>query len=171
MVTPSPALVPLGAHTQLVQTRHGWMLANPNDFYLGRALIEYGECSELESAVLRQLLVQPGIVVEVGANIGVHTIMLAREAQARRQVLVAFEPQPVIFQNLCANLAANGVRNVLAWPYACGAAPGRCISRNRTTMRWATLAACRCRPRPQRTRSRFRACGWTMRCAHIPWGC
>ncbi|MGF6769210.1 FkbM family methyltransferase [Paraburkholderia sp. GAS199] len=116
--------VALGAHTQLVQTRHGWMLANPNDFYLGRALIEYGECSELESAVLRQLLVQPGIVVEVGANIGVHTVMLAREALARRQVLVAFEPQPVIFQNLCANLAANGVRNVLAWPYACGTTPG-----------------------------------------------
>jgi FkbM family methyltransferase len=124
MLTSPPAPLPLGAHTQLVQTRHGWMLANPNDFYLGRALIEYGECSELESAVLRQLLLQPGIVVEVGANIGVHTIMLAREAQARHQVLVAFEPQPLIFQNLCANLAANSMRNVLAWPYACGATAG-----------------------------------------------
>ncbi|MFL9908098.1 FkbM family methyltransferase [Paraburkholderia sp. RL17-337-BIB-A] len=124
MVTPSSVPLPLGERTQLVQTRHGWMLANPNDFYLGRALIEYGECNELESAVLRQLLVRPGIVVEVGANIGVHTIPLAREAQARRQVLVAFEPQPVIFQNLCANLAANELHNVLAWPYACGAGAG-----------------------------------------------
>ena len=122
MVTPSSVPLPLGEHTQLVQTRHGWILANPNDFYLGRALIEYGECSELESAVLRQLLVRPGIVVEVGANIGVHTIALAREAQERRrQVMVAFEPQPVIFQNLCANIAANGLRNVLVWPYAWGA--------------------------------------------------
>jgi FkbM family methyltransferase len=100
------------------------MLANPNDFYLGRALLEYGECSELESAVLRQLLIQPGVVVEVGANIGVHTVMLAREAQQRRQVLVALEPQPVIFQTLCANLAANGITNVLAWPYACGSDAG-----------------------------------------------
>ncbi|WP_429266854.1 FkbM family methyltransferase [Paraburkholderia sp. EB58] len=120
MLTSPVASFPLAAHTQLVQTRHGWMLANPNDFYLGRALLEYGECGELESAVLRQLLVQPGVVVEVGANIGVHTVMLARETQQRRQVLVAFEPQPVIFQNLCANLAANGITNVLAWPYACG---------------------------------------------------
>jgi hypothetical protein len=47
MVTPSSVPLPLGEHTQLVQTRHGWILANPNDFYLGRALIEYGECSEL----------------------------------------------------------------------------------------------------------------------------
>jgi FkbM family methyltransferase len=124
MVTPPTASLPLAANTQLVQTRHGWMLANPNDFYLGRALLEYGECCELESAVLRQLLVRPGIVVEVGSNIGVHTVALARQAQALRQVLVAFEPQPVIFQTLCANLAANGLRNVLAWPYACGATAG-----------------------------------------------
>ncbi|WP_222105892.1 FkbM family methyltransferase [Paraburkholderia sp. BCC1886] len=122
MVTLSSASpLRLSAHTQLVETRHGWMLANPNDFYQGRALLEYGECAELESAVLRQLLVRPGIVVEVGANIGVHTVTLAREAQARRRVMVAFEPQPLVFQNLCANLAANGIVNVLAWPYACGA--------------------------------------------------
>jgi FkbM family methyltransferase len=124
MATSPSAPLPLTANAQLVQTRHGWMLANPNDFYLGRALLEYGECCELESAVLRQLLVRPGIVVEVGANIGVHTIALAREAEARHQVLVAFEPQPVIFQSLCANLAVNGLTNVLAWPYACGAKAG-----------------------------------------------
>jgi FkbM family methyltransferase len=124
MLTPPSASLSLAAHTQLVWTRHGWMLANPNDFYLGHALLEYGECSELESAVLRQLLIQPGVVVEVGANIGVHTVMLAREAQQRRQVLVAHEPQPVIFQTLCANLAANGIINVLAWPYACGSDAG-----------------------------------------------
>lgn len=124
MVTSPAAPLPLSSHVKLVQTRHGWMLANPNDFYLGRALIEYGECCELESAVLRQLLVRPGVIVEVGANIGVHTIALARQAQQHRQVLVAFEPQPVIFQNLCANLAANGITNVLAWPYACGSEAG-----------------------------------------------
>lgn len=100
------------------------MLANPNDFYSGRALLEYGECCELESVVLRQLLVHPGVVVEVGANIGVHTVVLAREASQRRQVLVAFEPQPAIFQNLCANIAVNGISNVLAWPYACGSDVG-----------------------------------------------
>lgn len=29
--------------------------------------------------------------------------------------MVAFEPQPFVFQNL------NGIHNVRAWPYACGA--------------------------------------------------
>ncbi|HEV3425383.1 MAG TPA: FkbM family methyltransferase [Paraburkholderia sp.] len=124
MVTSPAAPLALSPHTQPVQTRHGLMRANPDDFHPGRALLEYGACCELESAVLRQLLVRPGVVVEVGANIGVHTVALAREARPRRQVRVAFEPQPVIFQNLGANLAANGITNVLAWPYACGSDAG-----------------------------------------------
>jgi FkbM family methyltransferase len=34
--------------------------------------------------------------------------------------MLAFEPQPVIFQNMCANLALNAIGNVTAWPSACG---------------------------------------------------
>jgi FkbM family methyltransferase len=34
--------------------------------------------------------------------------------------MLAFEPQPVIFQQLCANLALNGLANVRALPFACG---------------------------------------------------
>jgi hypothetical protein len=129
MVTSPAAPLALSPHTQPVQTRHGLMRANPDDFHPGRALLEYGECCELESAVLRQLLVRPGVVVEVGANIGVHTVALAREARPRRQVRVAFEPQPVIFQNLGANLAANGITNVLAWPCAAGlCVAGLCVA-------------------------------------------
>jgi len=36
------------------------------------------------------------------------------------RTMLAFEPQPVIFQQLCANLALNGLMNVRAMPYACG---------------------------------------------------
>jgi FkbM family methyltransferase len=38
--------------------------------------------------------------------------------------MLAFEPQPVIFQQLCANLALNGLMNVIARPYACSSQPG-----------------------------------------------
>jgi FkbM family methyltransferase len=62
----------------------------------------------------------PGLVVEVGANMGTLTVPLAAAlAQQGREMLV-FEPQPVIFQQLCANLALNGLMNVKALPYACG---------------------------------------------------
>ena len=109
---------------QLIAARHGPMLVNPNDEYLGKAIVLYGECCELEIAFLLNLIsVRPGIVVEIGANIGTHTVPLAKALAAQGRRLVAFEPQPVIFQNLCANLALNGLSNVLAWPFACGDRP------------------------------------------------
>ena len=108
----------------LVQSRRGWMLANLNDVYMGKAMATYGECNELELALLLVLAQNPGMVVEVGANMGIHTVPLARALRERRRQVVAFEPQPVVFQQLCANLALNGLMNVTAWPYACGEEPG-----------------------------------------------
>jgi FkbM family methyltransferase len=126
--TPEPVqqqTISVGAPYQLTQARHGWILANPNDFYLGRAVLEYGEYGELESEfLLNALSIRPGKIIEIGANSGTHTVALAKAAAARQQELIAFEPQPFIFQNLCANLALNGITNAIAWPWACGAEPG-----------------------------------------------
>lgn len=107
-----------------VNARHGAMLVNPNDRYVGHAVQRYGEYGEVEFKFLTQLLVRPGAIVEVGANIGTHTVPLARLGAQQRRPVIAFEPQPVIFQNLCANLALNGLMNVRAWPHACGAQNG-----------------------------------------------
>jgi FkbM family methyltransferase len=101
------------------------MLANQNDFYMGQALLRYGEYGELESQLLMQLVDRPGLVIEAGANTGTHTVPLARRAAGFGSELIAFEPQPVIFQNLCANVALNGLLNVRAWPWACGAQGGK----------------------------------------------
>ncbi|MCP5084610.1 MAG: FkbM family methyltransferase [Alphaproteobacteria bacterium] len=114
----------LGLRYELVNTRHGRFLANPNDTYIGRAMVDYGEFSELESQVLLQLLPAGGTAVEVGANIGAHTVALARKAGQSGRVY-AFEPQPVIFQNLCANLALNGLTNVYPHNQACGSAASK----------------------------------------------
>lgn len=108
----------------LVEARRGWMLANVNDVYMGASIMTYGECNELELAVLMALVQYPGLVVEVGANMGIHTIPMARALQEKGRKLLAFEPQPVVFQQLCANLALNGLMNVTALPFACGEAPG-----------------------------------------------
>jgi FkbM family methyltransferase len=105
---------------ELVACRHGLMLANRHDAFMGRALIDYGECGELELQVLLSLLKFPGLVVEAGANMGIHTIPIARQLAAEGRRMLALEPQPVIFQQLCANLALNGLMNVTALPYACG---------------------------------------------------
>ena len=109
---------------KLVKGRHGWFLANPHDVYVGRALITYGEYGELEWQLVRQLL-RPGMdAVEVGANIGGLTVPMARALAATGSRLLAVEPQLTIFQNLCANLALNGLTNVRTENCACGDVPG-----------------------------------------------
>jgi len=93
--------------------RYGRMLYPAQDLYVGRSLALYGEFSEWEAEVFRHF-VRPGdMVVEAGANIGAHTVLLARLAGPDGAVL-AFEPQPVLFQVLCANLALNQITTVVA---------------------------------------------------------
>ena len=116
-----PDHMKVGAPYELVRARFGWALANPNDFYLGRSITEYGEYSEEERELLEKLIAfHPGAVVEVGANAGLLTVPLAKALAASGNEMIAFEPQPFLFQNLCANLALNGLSNVRAWPWACG---------------------------------------------------
>ena len=73
---------------------------------MGRSLDLYGEFSEGEVELFRQLL-QPGdIVLEAGANIGAHTVFLARAVGSSGRV-IAYEPQRAIFNLLRQNLTAN----------------------------------------------------------------
>ena len=107
----------------LTQARHGQFLYNRHDVYIGRSLELYGEWSEGEIDLFRQVL-QPGmVVVDAGANIGTHTVALAR-AVAPNGVVYAFEPQRIVFQTLAANVALNSLTNVICQQRALGEAPG-----------------------------------------------
>ncbi len=106
--------------------RHGTMLYNVHDIYIGRSLDLYGEYSEGEADLFRQLL-KPGMVVaEVGANIGAHTVLLAQLIGVGGRVW-AFEPQRIVYQTLCANLALNSITNVDCRNVAVGREPGELI--------------------------------------------
>jgi FkbM family methyltransferase len=110
----------------LIQSRHGYTLFNRNDIYIGRSLQLYGEYSENEIALLRQFLEEGNTVVEVGANIGAHTLPLAKIVGARG-VVHAFEPQRIVFQALCANMALNSLDQVYCHQAAVGAEPGHIL--------------------------------------------
>lgn len=103
----------------LTETRDGSVLYNINDVYIGKSLEIYGEYSRGECDIFAQLIHSEAIVVEIGANIGAHTLALAH--MARRGVVHAFEPQRLVFQTLCANLALNSLTNVIAHQQAVGA--------------------------------------------------
>ncbi|MGQ0661988.1 MAG: FkbM family methyltransferase [Pseudomonadota bacterium] len=113
-------------HIRLRQCRHGAMLYHSTDRYIGRSFDRYGEFSEGEIDLFRQV-VKPGqVVLDIGANIGAHTVVLAR-ATGPRGLVVAVEPQRLVFQMLCANLALNGLTNVRAHWAAVGRAAGRIL--------------------------------------------
>jgi FkbM family methyltransferase len=102
------------------------MIYNRNDIYIGRSLQVYGEFSEGECDLFRQF-VQPGwTIVEMGSNIGSHTVPLAKWIGAKGR-LYAFEPQRIVFQALCANIALNDLLNVLAFQQAVGSQSGTIV--------------------------------------------
>jgi FkbM family methyltransferase len=99
------------------------MLYPAGDIFIGPCLEAYGEYCPEEANAFRQL-VKPGhIVAEIGANIGSHTVFLSRLVGSEGQVH-AFEPQRMVFQMLCANLALNGISNVRTRQLGLGAQPG-----------------------------------------------
>jgi len=95
----------------LVRARHGLFLYNRNDAYIGKSLAAYGEYCEAECRVFLQLCRPGDFVIEAGANIGIHTVPIAKAVGERGRVFT-FEPQRVVFQTLCANLALNSLTNV-----------------------------------------------------------
>jgi FkbM family methyltransferase len=119
------ATVPLPSppFNRVRESRYGLMLYNVNDAYVGRSLDEYGEYGEGEAALFRQLPGPGDVVLDVGANIGAHTLYFAR-AVAPGGMVFAFEPRRLAFQALCANMALNSIPYDFCYQAALGDAPG-----------------------------------------------
>ena len=110
-------------HVRVKHCRYGPMAYLATDQYIGQSLDRYGEFSEGEVELFRQVIRPGWTVVEIGANIGAHTVFLAKATGSLGRVL-AFEPQRVIFQVLCANLVLNGLSHVETFHAAAGREPG-----------------------------------------------
>lgn len=100
--------------------RHGPMMYFPRDHYIGGALRNYGEYSQLELEIHLAYIKEGDVVVEAGANIGSFTVPYAKRVGLAGRV-VAFEPQRVIYQMLCGNLSLNGIWNTHAFQGGLGA--------------------------------------------------
>jgi FkbM family methyltransferase len=93
---------------RLVDAKRGRFLVFDNDMYVGRSLIELGEFSEEQAELFEKVLRPEAVVVEIGANIGALTVVLAK----RVSKVHAFEPQRRVYNVLCANMALNECDNV-----------------------------------------------------------
>ncbi len=101
--------ITLGGFNDLIKMRDGWMIYNKNDIFIGKSIKEYGEWSQEEINLCKQALTPDDVVIEVGSNIGSHTLALSKFVT--KGAVFAFEPQKIIFQNLCANISINSITN------------------------------------------------------------
>ena len=91
---------------------------SPRDL-IAKPLITYGIYEE-EVVPLMESLIRPGdTVVDVGANIGCHTLRMSRLVGPMGKVL-AFEPDPQNLKLLRENLGKNNCTNVDVFPFALG---------------------------------------------------
>jgi FkbM family methyltransferase len=108
----------------IVSGRDGTFLINRKDIYIGRSLEIYGEHGGLEAAFLKSLVNPGDHVIEVGANIGAHTVGLAKTVGAGGRV-DAFEAQRACFALLQAQIALNRLYNVHGYCCAVGQSTGQ----------------------------------------------
>ena len=113
-------------YTIVENAKHGRFLVNPNDTYVGRSIITYGEWGEAEVRLFQKLLRPGDTVIEAGSNIGSHTVPLSRIVGPTGR-LIAFEPQRFIYQLLCANIALNDCWNVESLQAAVGSETGQIL--------------------------------------------
>jgi FkbM family methyltransferase len=108
---------------QIVPSRYGRMMVLSNDRYMGKAFLAWGEYSESEVDLWRQLLPPDAIVADIGANIGAHTIALA--SLVPNGAVIAFEPLPFLYAMMVGNIALNALTHVIPKHAAVGAETGR----------------------------------------------
>lgn len=101
--------------------RHGMMSYNSHDSTIGASLTKYGEWAEHEIELLSRVIPPGATVLDVGANIGCHSVAFSRMVGPAGRVL-AFEPFADNFAMLRLNTREQG--NVAAVQALVGASQG-----------------------------------------------
>jgi len=106
----------------VIDTEHGRFLLFATDDVISRALYRAGTWEPWNLTISQILLegVPLPVVVDVGANLGSYTVPIARLIAPRGGRVYAFEPQRIVFQQLCGNVFLNRLDNCHVYNVAIG---------------------------------------------------
>ena len=92
-----------------------YLLFNSNDL-ITNFIKNHGFWGRTESNICQILTdgMDKSIVIDAGANLGGFTLPVAQHLQKQDGKVYCFEPQRIIFQQLCANIFINRLENVYA---------------------------------------------------------
>jgi FkbM family methyltransferase len=93
------------------------------DRFMRPILLQDGTWETAEAEFLRSCVREGATVLNVGANVGYTTLLLSRIVGPSGRV-IALEPETLNYRCLCANLALNGVSNVIPIHTAAGERTG-----------------------------------------------
>jgi len=91
--------------------KHGVMLYNPLDWYIGRGLEVYGEWGENKVQIWSKIVKAGHVVIEVGAHVGALVLPLSKLVGPSGRV-IAYEPFYPSYATLAANVGLNSLQNV-----------------------------------------------------------
>jgi FkbM family methyltransferase len=98
--------IPMANGLLVIHLDDRYVAAPSSDYLLIRVLIDHPVYEPGVSAILRQCATGKSYVVDVGANIGLHSITMANAMRAEGKIL-ALEPTPGTFDALRASLTLN----------------------------------------------------------------
>lgn len=116
--------MPASPMPSLWTTRYGVAAAVGGNDPVARSLEVYGEWAEHETDLLSGLIEEGHTVLELGGDYAAHSMWMAHAVGEKGQVHVV-EPRRIRFQQLCANVALNGLDNVFAHPSWLGHTNGK----------------------------------------------
>lgn len=106
-------------HPQLIHTEKFAIFIRPSDYFVGVPLAENGIYEPKVTSYFEKLLKEGDFVLDIGANIGYHTMNFARLVQPHGRVF-AFEPNPQNVELIELSKRENGFAHVELFPYAAG---------------------------------------------------
>lgn len=94
------------------------------DSYISRRLFE-GNFEREEIWFIKRFLRPDESFLDIGANIGYHSLIAANQLKAGIGKVYAFEPTPLTFDWLVENIGINGFKNVIAYDKAMSSERGK----------------------------------------------
>lgn len=105
--------------------KRGVFMYLTHDTFVGHSLHNYGEWCDSEISLAEQVIRPGDTVIDVGANIGTHTVAFAQLVGNNGRVM-AYEPQMPLYHMLCGNVALNFLSHqTWTYPYIAGNKAGR----------------------------------------------
>ena len=96
----------------LIDVQGSKMYVDSRDIGVTPFLLEWGFYEKYETELFKRLVKKGMVVVDIGANVGYYTLLVAHLVGDEGKVF-AFEPDPNNYSLLCKNIEVNGYRNVI----------------------------------------------------------